>query len=83
MCFFNTYKFIAKNEEFEKLKSSYETLLKFSFLVQDEDQFSNETESSKDQLQNFYVATKLGQLSPENNNTATTGEKSSETENSN
>lgn len=81
MLFLNTYKLIAKNEEFEKLKSSYETLLKFSFLVQDEDQFSNETESSKDQLQNFYVATKLGQLSPENNNTATTGEKSSETEN--
>lgn len=83
MHFLIRVKFIAKNEEFEKLKSSYETLLKFSFLVQDEDQFSNETESSKDQLQNFYVATKLGQLSPENNNTATTGEKSSETENSN
>lgn len=56
------------NEEVRKLKESYETLLRFSFLAQDEEQFSNESEYSKDQLQNFYAATKLGQISPENNN---------------
>ena len=56
------------NEEVRKLKESYETLLRFSFLAQDEEQFSNESEYSKDQLHNFYAATKLGQISPENNN---------------
>jgi hypothetical protein len=44
----------------DKLKSSYETLLKFSFLVQDEEQFSKETDSMRDQLQSFYISTKLG-----------------------
>lgn len=51
----------------EKLKQSYETLLRFSFLAQDEEQFSNEPDYSKDQLQNFYATTKLGQISPESN----------------
>jgi hypothetical protein len=46
-----------QNEEWKKFKESYETLLKFSFLAQDEEQIANE---SKDELQNFYITTKLG-----------------------
>lgn len=58
---------IDDDQELEKLKQSYESLLRFSFLAQDEEQFSNTLDSSKDQLQNLFVSTKLGQISPEGN----------------
>lgn len=43
--------------ELKKFKSSYETLMKFSFLTQDEDQIDID---AKDDIQNFYITTKLG-----------------------
>ncbi|CAF0963189.1 unnamed protein product [Brachionus calyciflorus] len=45
----------SKKDEVNKLKASYETLVKFSFLAQDEDQFTKETAlKSRDQVQNLY-----------------------------
>ncbi|RNA35447.1 hypothetical protein BpHYR1_010488 [Brachionus plicatilis] len=45
----------TKKEEINKLKTSYETLVKFSFLAQDEEQFTKETAiKSRDQFQNLY-----------------------------
>ncbi len=41
-----------------KLKTSYETLLKYSFLAQDDDQLAKEAKSFKNKLQNIYFSTK-------------------------
>lgn len=49
-----------KGDELEKLKSSYATLQKFSFLVQDEDQIGSE--SSKDHIQEFMPQLSSAQL---------------------
>jgi hypothetical protein len=42
-----------------KLKTSYEMLVKYSFLAQDDDQLVNEVKhESKNKLQNIYFSTK-------------------------
>lgn len=47
----------TKKDELKKLKTSYETLMKFSFLAQDEEQFTKDIAvESRDQLQNLYAS---------------------------
>ena len=52
------------DENLNKLKASYETLMKFSFLTQDEEQFTKEIAmESRDHLQNIYMLAKVSTLS--------------------
>ena len=47
-----------------KLKESYDTLMKFSFLAQDDDQIANEVTlgESKEKLKHLYFSTKKSNL---------------------
>ncbi len=65
---FHFYQDPGNEENLKKLKTSYETLVKFSFLAQDDEQFTNSlARESRDQLHNLYLSTKL------NNNSSTNG----------
>lgn len=52
------------DENLKKLKSSYETLIKFSFLTCEDDEFTKSlAQESRDQLHNIYINTKLNEKS--------------------
>ena len=60
-----------KNENLKKLKASYETLMKFSFLTREDDEFTKSiARESRDQLQSILVANADANVSSNNTDTA-------------